>query len=162
MQFNLIFGFVKENHLNLFDYKYGFFFSCFDSLKNSQYKLDVTAPANFKRTSAFQETSNKTSEDGSLITSSYFAPRYFDITDNPMFYGNLDVEEFQVGDIKIVLSVYSPNNVHSAAKVKATMEKMMQAQKTYLGDVNSTPRYDIYLYLSETFMRSILQKPQNI
>eukprot|EP00918_Siedleckia_nematoides_P049960 GHVU01109370.1.p1 GENE.GHVU01109370.1~~GHVU01109370.1.p1 ORF type:complete len:412 (-),score=51.15 GHVU01109370.1:63-1187(-) len=26
---------------------------------------------------------------------------------------------------------------------------MMQAQKTYLGDVNSTPRYDIYLYLSE-------------
>ena len=26
---------------------------------------------------------------------------------------------------------------------------MMGAQKTYLGDVNSTTRYDIFLYLSE-------------
>ncbi|WP_417556822.1 peptidase M61 [Mesoflavibacter zeaxanthinifaciens] len=125
------------------------FIGYFDSLKNSQYKLDVTAPAGFKRTSALQETSNKTSEDGSLITSSYFAPRYFDITDNPMFYGELDVEEFQVGDIKIVLSVYSPNKVHSAKEIKGVVEKMMQAQKTYLGDINSTPRYDIYLYLSD-------------
>jgi predicted metalloprotease with PDZ domain len=66
-----------------------------------------------------------------------------------MFYGDLDIEEFQVGDIQIVLSVYSPNGVHSAAKIKETVFEMMQAQKEYLGDMNSTPRYDIYLYLSE-------------
>ncbi|WP_289045773.1 peptidase M61 [uncultured Olleya sp.] len=125
------------------------FIGYFDSLKDSQYSLDVTAPVDFKRTSALQETGKTTSEDGKLATSSYFAPRYFDITDNPMFYGELDVEEFQVGDIKIVLSVYSPNKVHTAASIKEVMEKMMQAQKAYLGDVNSTPRYDIYLYLSE-------------
>lgn len=124
------------------------FIGYFDSLKNSQYKLDVAAPATFVRTSALQETGVKASADATTLTTSYFAPRYFDITDNPMFYGNLDVEEFQVGDIKIVLSVYSPNKVHSAAKIKAVMEKMMQAQKTYLGDVDSTPRYDIYLYLA--------------
>ncbi|QCE43202.1 peptidase M61 [Psychroserpens sp. NJDZ02] len=125
------------------------FIGYFDNLKDSQYSLDVTAPADFKRTSALQETGKTVSNDGQLATSSYFAPRYFDITDNPMFYGDLDVEEFQVGDIKIVLSVYSPNKVHTAASIKAVMEKMMLAQKAYLGDVNSTPRYDIYLYLSE-------------
>ncbi|MFT7899249.1 peptidase M61 [Tenacibaculum ascidiaceicola] len=125
------------------------FVGYFDSLKNNQYKLDVVSPTNFKRTSALQEVGTKTSEDGSTLTSSYFAPRYFDITDNPMFYGNLDVEEFKVGDIKIVLSVYSPNKKHSAEKIKAVMEKMMQAQKAYLGSVNSTARYDIYLYLSD-------------
>ncbi|PIB31783.1 peptidase M61 [Gaetbulibacter sp. 5U11] len=125
------------------------FIGYFDSLKDSQYSLDVTAPVDFKRTSALQETGKTVSKDGKLATSSYFAPRYFDITDNPMFYGDLDVEEFQVGDIKIVLSVYSPNKVHSAESIKAVMQKMMQAQKTYLGDINSTPRYDIYLYLSE-------------
>jgi predicted metalloprotease with PDZ domain len=64
-------------------------------------------------------------------------------------YGNLDVEEFNVGDIKIVLSVYSPNKIHTAASLKETIFKMMQAQKAYLGDINTTPRYDIYLYLSE-------------
>ncbi|NNC50192.1 MAG: peptidase M61 [Flaviramulus sp.] len=125
------------------------FIGYFDSLKNNQYKLDVTAPTEFVRTSALQNVSSKTSEDGKNITSSYIAPRYFDITDNPMMYGNLDVEEFEVGDIKIVLSVYSPNNVHSAASLKETIYKMMQAQKAYLGDVNTTSRYDIYLYLSE-------------
>lgn len=125
------------------------FIGYFDSLKNAQYKLDVTAPADFKRTSAIQEIDSKTSADGKSVTTSYFAPRYFDITDNPMFYGNLDVEEFQVGDIKIVLSVYSPNQTHSAKTMRNAMEKMMQAQKTYLGDINSTPRYDIYVYLSE-------------
>lgn len=125
------------------------FVGYFDSLKNNQYKLDVVSPTNFKRTSALQEVGTKTSEDGSTLTSSYFAPRYFDITDNPMFYGELDVEEFKVGDIKIVLSVYSPNKKHSAEKLKKVMEKMMQAQKVYLGSINSTARYDIYLYLSD-------------
>ncbi|GAA4818583.1 peptidase M61 [Litoribaculum gwangyangense] len=125
------------------------FIGYFDSLKNNQYKLDVTADADFVRTSALQNVSSKISDDGKTITTSYFAPRYFDITDNPMMYGDLDVEEFQVGDIKIVLSVYSPNKLHSAQSLKETVFKMMQAQKAYLGDINSTPRYDIYLYLSE-------------
>ncbi|HZW63896.1 MAG TPA: peptidase M61 [Flavobacteriaceae bacterium] len=125
------------------------FIGYFDALKNNQYKLDVTAPSDFERTSALQVTNTQTSDDGSTTTSSYFAPRYFDITDNPMMYGNLDVEEFQVGSIKIVLSVYSPNGVHKASAIRETMEKMMQAQKTYMGDIDSTPRYDIYLYLSK-------------
>ncbi len=125
------------------------FIGYFDSLKNNQYKLDVTAPADFVRSSALQNVSSKTSEDGKNITTSYYATRYFEITDNPMMYGDLDVEEFQVGDIKIVLSVYSPNKVHSAASLKETVFQMMQAQKTYLGDINATPRYDIFLYLSD-------------
>ncbi len=125
------------------------FIGYFDSLKNNQYALDVTAPATFVRTSALEDKGMKSSTDGKSITSSYFAQRYFDITDNPMMYGELDVEEFMVGDIKIVLSVYSPNKVHTAASLKETVFNMMQAQKTYLGDVNATPRYDIYLYLSD-------------
>lgn len=125
------------------------FIGYFDSLKNAQYTLDVTAPATFIRTSALENTKTTSSSDGTQITTSYFAPRYFDITDNPMMYGKLDVEEFMVGDIKIVLSVYSPNKVHTAASLKETMYKMMEGQKAYLGEINSTPRYDIYLYLSD-------------
>ncbi len=124
------------------------FIGYFDTLKNNQYELEVVAPSKFKRTSALQEVASMLNKEEGTITSRYFAPRYFDITDNPMFYGELDVEEFNVGDIKIVLSVYSPTKKHTAKKIKAVMEKMMQAQKSYLGSVNSTPRYDIYLYLA--------------
>ena len=125
------------------------FIGYFDNLKNAQYLLDVTAPADFEKTSALQNTNSQTTEDGNTITTTYFAPRYFDITDNPMMYGKLDVEEFMVGDIKIVLSVYSPNKTHTAESLKETVYNMMEAQKAYLGDVNTTPRYDIYLYLSD-------------
>jgi len=134
-----------ENYvLNL----YGFI-GYFDSLKKAQYTLDVTAPANFDRASALEQTNLKSSPDGTKITTSYFAPRYFDITDNPMMYGKLDVEEFMVGDVKIVLSVYSPNKKHKASTLKETVYTMMEAQKAYLGDIKTTSRYDIYLYLTD-------------
>ncbi|WP_431157882.1 peptidase M61 [Winogradskyella poriferorum] len=125
------------------------FVGYFDSLKNNAYTLDVTAPSDFVRTSALESKGSRTSDDGTMMTSSYYAPRYFDITDNPMMYGKLDVEEFMVGDIKIVLSLYSPTGQHTASSLKETVYKMMEAQKAYLGDINSTPRYDIYVYLSK-------------
>jgi predicted metalloprotease with PDZ domain len=124
------------------------FIGYFDVLKNNQYTLEVKAPAEMKRTSALQKVGAETSEDKTVTTDKYLATRYFEITDNPMMYGNLDVEEFMVGDINIVLSIYSPNKVHTAAKIKETVFKMMKGQKAYLGDINSTPRYDIYLYLA--------------
>ncbi|MBG6129845.1 putative metalloprotease with PDZ domain [Aquimarina sp. EL_43] len=124
------------------------FIGYFDVLKNNQYALEVKAPSEMKRTSALPNAGSTVSEDKAVTTDKYLATRYFEITDNPMMYGNLDVEEFMVGDIKIVLSIYSPNKVHTAAKIKETVFKMMKGQKAYLGDINSTPRYDIYLYLA--------------
>ncbi len=125
------------------------FIGYFEELKDISYKLKVTSPVGMKKSSALPVSSSTILEGDSLVVDNYTAARYFDITDNPMFYGDLDIEEFKVGDIDIVLSVYSPNRVHSATKIKDTIFEMMQAQKDYLGDLNSTPRYDIYLYLSE-------------
>ncbi|WP_299241204.1 peptidase M61 [uncultured Aquimarina sp.] len=124
------------------------FIGYFDVLKNNQYALEVKAPTDMQRTSALQNVGSSTNEDGTITTDKYFAARYFDITDNPMMYGKLDIEEFEVGGIKIVLSVYSPNKAYTAAGIKETVFKMMKAQKAYLGDIDSTPRYDIYLYLA--------------
>lgn len=125
------------------------FIGYFEDLEHYQYVLEVTAPTSLNKSSALQLVNEKISADSLQVTHNYYAPRYFDVTDNPMMYGDFEVEEFQVGDIKVVLSVYSPNKVHSALDLKETMFEMMKAQKTYLGDINSTARYDIFLYLSE-------------
>ncbi len=124
------------------------FVGYFDSLKTNSYVLNITAPIEFDRTSALLKVEENVSDDGKYVTTRYKAERYFDVTDNPMMYGKLDVEEFQVGNIKIVLSVYSPNEIHSAKKLKEIIFKMMEAQKAYLGETNSTNRYDIYVYLA--------------
>lgn len=126
------------------------FIGYFDSLKNNSYHVGVTAPSSFNYTSPLQEIQFIESKDGTTKKSVFRANRYFEVTDNPMMYGETEVEEFMVGDIKIVLSVFSPNNVHKASEIKETVVEMMDAQKNYLGDLNSTPRYDILLYLSDT------------
>jgi len=124
------------------------FIGYFDTLKTNQYQLNVTAPSNFKHATALKIVDSKLSSNSTKITNSFVGNRYFDITDNPMMYGNLDIEEFDVDGIKIVLSVFSQSKAYTAKEIKETMVKMMQSQKAYLEDMTSTPRYDIYLYLS--------------
>ena len=129
--------------LNLFA-----FIGYFESLQKNSYELIVSSNEDYKKSSALKLVSQESNAKG-FIDSKYFANRYFDIADNPMMYGDLDVEEFMVEDIKIVLSVYSPNKNHTAKSLVKTVEKMMFAQKKYLGSIDSTSRYDIFLYLSD-------------
>ena len=125
------------------------FIGYFETFEHNQYQLDITSVPTFTNVSALQQVGEMYSKDSTSVTRNYYAPRYFNITDNPMMYGDFEIEEFQVGDIKVVLSVYSPNKVHTAKDFKETIYEMMAAQKTYLGDINTTARYDIFLYLSE-------------
>ncbi len=126
---------------------YGFI-GYFKTLTNSSYELNVTSKSSFSRSSALPIVAEIFSDNNETVLTKYMAKRYFDLADNPMMYGKLDVEEFMVDDIKIVLSVYSPNKLHSAESLKETVKKMMSAQKKYLGVIETTSRYDIFLYLA--------------
>ena len=124
------------------------FIGYFDGFKENAYQLEVIAPETMDKTSSLTKISERQGENGNISTI-YRADRYFEVIDNPMMYGHLDIEEFEVGGIKVLLSVYSPSKLHSAKSLKEAMYKMMKAQKTYLGEINSTSRYDIYVYLAD-------------
>ena len=79
----------------------------------------------------------------------FSASRYFEIIDNPIFYTKPNAETFQINDISVTLSVYSPNGIYTADSLKDRMEKMMKAQKAFLGEIDGTKQYSILLYLSE-------------
>ena len=121
----------------------------FVSLKKAQYKLSITYPSNFKNTSTLQSVNEKISDDGKNVTSKYIAARYFDITDNPMMFGDLDIEKFKVGNMNFELSVYSLNKLHSAKKIKKSLLQMLEAQVDYIGGINSTQDYTIMVYFSD-------------
>ena len=125
------------------------FVGYFDGFTNSNYNLLVKHPKNLKGST----TLTKMATPQNLINSTYnvdayFGKRYFDVIDNPIMYAEADAASFMVNDIEVNINVYSPNKVYTAQKLKSGMEKMMNAQKAFLGEVNATKKYNILLYLS--------------
>jgi predicted metalloprotease with PDZ domain len=63
-------------------------------------------------------------------------------------YSKPDFTTFSVDGMEILFAVYSPNGKHTAKALSSDLEKMMRAQKTFLGAVNSNKKYTVLLYLS--------------
>lgn len=118
----------------------------FEGLDRQPYAITVEKPEGFVASTSLTRS---TPENAAENTDHFYASRYFEVTDNPIMYAQPDMERFMVNDIEVILSVYSPNKVYSALSLKKDMETMMQAQKRFLGDLNSTKQYNILLFLSE-------------
>ncbi|WP_411030032.1 peptidase M61 [Spongiimicrobium sp. 3-5] len=121
------------------------FVGYFDGLKEVPYELSILAPRDLKSTTSLEK---KVTEVPNPDVDVFLANRYFEIIDNPILYAKPNKASFQLNDITVNLSVYSPNNVYTAQSLKDRMQKMMQAQKTFLGEINSTKQYNILLHLS--------------
>nr|WP_316928074.1 peptidase M61 [Gillisia marina] len=126
------------------------FVGYFDGLKEKPYQLIVNRP-----NTLFGSTSLKLAESVDLeeIPNSkkdvYLAQRYFDIVDNPIMYSIPDTTYVNVEGIKVLLSVYSPNKIHTAKSIKPQIETMIAAQKRFLGKIDNTSNYSILLYLAD-------------
>ena len=122
------------------------FVGYFKGLKESPYTLEIDKPAALKATTSL---SKKIIENAVSTKDVFSAGRYFEVIDNPIMYAEPNSETFQINDISVTLSVYSPNGTYTAASLKDRMEKMMSAQKAFLGEIDGTKQYSILLYLSE-------------
>jgi predicted metalloprotease with PDZ domain len=122
------------------------FVGYFNNLKEVPYILTIQKPADLIATTSLGKEPNQKPDPS---WDSFMASRYFEVIDNPILYSKADTETFLINDISVTLSVYSPNGIYTAASLKDQMEKMMKAQKTFLGDIDGTKQYSILLYLSE-------------
>lgn len=119
------------------------FIGYFQENPDVNYTVTIHHPAEMVGSTAL------TDEDSSTTTDVFSVKRYFDFVDNPIMYCKPDVETFKVDDMQIIFSVYSPNGVHSAKALAPDLEKMMRAQKAFLGSINSNKKYAVLLYLSD-------------
>jgi len=121
------------------------FVGYFGGLKEVAYQLSVKRPEDLKASTSL---SPKILETPVANVDVFTANRYFDVIDNPILYAKPNTETFEINGITVTLSVYSPSGIYSALSLKERMEKMMGAQKTFLGDIDGTKVYNILLYLS--------------
>lgn len=126
------------------------FVGYFKDMKEEDYRLEITRPADMVAGSALNVSQTLPVENSTAKKDIYNLDRYFEVTDNPIMYAAPDTTSFDVQGMEVLLDVYSPSNTFSAADLKPAMERMVTAQKNFLGDINSTQKYAILLYLSPT------------
>ena len=124
------------------------FVGYFEGMTEKPYKLKIAHPKNLTAsTSLTKVPSENVSSD--FATDVFSVSRYFQVTDHPIMYAEPDTVSFELQGMEVLLSVYSPNKVYTAESIRPAIEKMVMAQKAFLGDVNHTDKYAILLYLSD-------------
>ena len=121
------------------------FIGYFKGQKEVPYELKIQAPTNLKPSTSLRQLVSGASDPNTYV---FYAERYFEIIDNPILFSKPNSTSFQINNIKVTLSVYSPGGVYKAEDFREKMETMMQAQKTFLGEIDGTQQYTILLYLS--------------
>jgi predicted metalloprotease with PDZ domain len=121
------------------------FVGYFDGFKELPYHIIIQKPQALVSTTSLKSSAESVSDE----TDTFIASRYFEVIDNPIMYAKPNSETFQINDIAVTLSLFSPNGVYKASDLKDRMATMMEAQKSFLGDVDSTKEYNILLYLSD-------------
>jgi predicted metalloprotease with PDZ domain len=65
-------------------------------------------------------------------------------------YAAPDTTHIKTEGINVLLHVYSPGKVYTAQTIRPGIEKMITAQKNFLGEIDNTSNYAILLYLADT------------
>ena len=126
------------------------FVGYFDAMKEKKFRLEILRPQDLIAGTSLTIDNTVTGEKPNSKLDIYNLDRYFEVIDNPIMYSAPDTTSFMVKNMKVLLSVYSPNKTHSAQSLRPEMEKMIRAQKRFLGDINSTDKYAILVYLSDS------------
>jgi len=113
-----------------------------DNMQDVPYQLVIQKPADFYGTTALVD------QDKSEATDTFTLANYAKVTDSPLMYTKPDYITFNAGGMDLVLGVYSPSGKYKAADFKDNLEKMVVAQKKFLGDMNTNKKYAIMLYLA--------------
>jgi predicted metalloprotease with PDZ domain len=107
------------------------------------YQITIKHPKNLTGVSSLND------ENASDEIDVFRTNRYASVVDNPIMYAEPDIAGSQIGNMKVQLSVYSPRNKRITANaLYPDLEKMMKAQKNYLGSINNTPKYVVLTYIS--------------
>jgi predicted metalloprotease with PDZ domain len=121
------------------------FVGYFENQKNIPYVVKIIHPAGLVGTSAMDDLDNSETVD------LFHSPRFADLVDSPIMYAAPDVASFIVDKMKVVLHVYSPVNKQvTAAALMPDLQKMMTAQKKFLGKINRTPKYAVLVYVTSS------------
>lgn len=121
------------------------FVGYFENQKNVPYRVKISHPAGLTGSSAMDDLDNSNTND------IFIAPRFADLVDSPVMYAAPDITTFTIDNMNVVLHVYSPVKKEITAEaLKPDLQRMMIAQKKFLGPINKTAKYAVLVYVTNT------------
>ncbi|MUP47487.1 peptidase M61 [Gramella sp. BOM4] len=124
------------------------FVGYFQDQKEEKYRLEIKRPSSLIPGTSLTVNQTIDAETGNIKTDIFNLNRYFQVIDHPIMYAEPDTASIMVEGMEVLLDVYSPTGKFSAKDIMPSMEKMIRAQKRFLGDIDNTSKYAILLYLS--------------
>ena len=119
------------------------FVGYFTDKANIVYKVAIVHPENLQASSSLEDA------DPAKGTDVFSVSRYAELVDHPIMYAAPDIASSRIGSMDLILSIYSPRNKSISTKVfMPDLEKMIRAQKAYLGSINNTKKYAVLTYIS--------------
>lgn len=116
------------------------FFGYFEGMTNQPYEVDVTRPTNFYASTGLNFTSNKNVDHFSTIS-------YDQLVDSPIMYTVPDTTFIQVGNCKVLVSVYNTTKSVISSKVAEWIGSILDAQQNFLGGKLPVNKYAFLIYV---------------
>ena len=116
------------------------FFGYFDGLKNVPFQLNIKKPEGFYGSTGLTDVKY----NGNVDT--YTIPDYNILADSPIMYCLPDTAIVDLGDAKVLVSVYSPDKKVTSKFIANTIREILIAQRDYLGGKLPIEKYAFLFY----------------
>lgn len=121
------------------------FFGYLKDQKEIPYELYITKPVGFYASTGAENLSTGKTND--IIK----FDNYHQLADSPIMYCRPDTAWLNVGGAKILVSIFSPNQKVSAKEIAPDINKILTAQKDYLGGTLPVKKYAFIISLFRGF-----------
>lgn len=119
------------------------FFGYFKNKIETNFILEFTKPKGFYASTSL--TNLKSGETKDVIS----VYNYHDLVDAPILYCQPDTTTINIGDARVLISVYSPNKIVSSNFVARNLKELLFAQAEYLGGELPISKYAFLFYFND-------------
>lgn len=121
------------------------FFGYLKDQKEIPYELYITKPVGFYASTGAENLSTGKTNDVIKFDN------YHQLADSPIMYCRPDTAWLNVGGAKILVSIFSPNQKVTAKEIAPDINKILTAQKDYLGGTLPVKKYAFIISLFRGF-----------
>ncbi len=124
------------------------FFGYFKDKLNMNFRLEIIKPEGFYASTGLTNIKTEGTKDVINVFD------YHDLVDSPIMYCKPDTTVINVGDTKVLVSVFSPNKRVSSDFIAKNIDSVLNAQKEYLGGTLPVEKYAFLIYLTDSLTGS--------